>query len=103
MNENNSPSKLFWYVPGAMLLLALLPWAYGFYTAVRLVVSVSAAIVAWQNHQKFTFNNWTFIFISVALIFNPIFPVYLSREVWIPIDIVVAILFFKHQKTFSSQ
>lgn len=99
---DNETSKLLWYVPAIMLLLALFPWIYGYYVAVRLVVCVSSAIIAWLSYQKSGLCSWTFVFIFIALIFNPLLPVYLVRSIWIPIDIVVAILFFKHQKIYLS-
>ena len=33
------------------------------------------------------------VFALVAILFNPLAPVYLSRETWQPIDIAVAVLF----------
>jgi hypothetical protein len=91
MHSNALPSYTY-YVPAAMLLLALLPLPYGFYTLLRLVVVVCAAILAyhhWQSGGKIIVAGMGF----VALLFNPLFPIYLSREIWAPIDIACALYF----------
>lgn len=78
------------------LLLALLDWPYGYYTFLRIVITAIAAYYAYYIHEnklsealKFWF--WGLIF--VAILFNPIFPIYLDRGTWGFIDIVTAIFF----------
>ena len=78
-------------VAASMLLLALLPLPYGYYTLLRLFVTLVAgcsAFTAKANNQKVVM--W--IMCMVALLFNPVIPISLTREIWAPIDIVVAIL-----------
>lgn len=75
-----------------MLFGALAELPYGYYQLLRFVtcaVSVYVAFVAY-NWQKM----WaTWIFGFVALLFNPLIPFHLSRELWKPIDTICAILF----------
>jgi len=48
--------------------------------------------VAFQAFEKNI--DWAKVtFIVVAILFNPLVPIYLSRNTWIPLDIVTAILF----------
>jgi len=81
-------------VAGIMLLIAVPPfWPYGYYMFLRWVVSVSAVINAiffYKSNQ----NGWAVSMTLVALLFNPIAPVYLDKALWILLDIVVAILMF---------
>lgn len=80
-------------IAAALLLTAVLDLPYGFYTLLRLVVTAIAiwsAIVEYRNGR----DGWAWIFGFVALGFNPIVPVYLDREIWILIDLGVAVLFF---------
>ncbi|MCK5225332.1 MAG: hypothetical protein KAQ89_01300 [Planctomycetes bacterium] len=89
---NNRPHLIPSIITAIMLLLALAPWPYGYYQLLRFVVcgaSVYTAFVAY-NWQKM-WAIWLFGFI--ALLFNPLIPIHLSREIWQPIDIVCAILF----------
>jgi len=38
-----------WLIPATMLVLALLQLPYGYYTLLRLVVCLTAAIIAFQS------------------------------------------------------
>ena len=79
-------------VAALMLFGALGQWPYGYYQLLRFVVcgvSVYVAFMAY-NWQKL----WaTYLFGFIALLFNPLVPIHLSRELWQPIDLVCALLF----------
>ena len=79
-------------ITAAMLLLALALWPYGYYQLLRFVVCGAAVYVAYTAYdwQKM-WAVWLFGFI--ALLFNPLIPIHLSREIWQPINVVCAILF----------
>ncbi len=84
-------------VPVALLMIALLPLPYGYYSFLRLVVSASAAYLAWQDYnRKNAFNGWSLIFSMVTLLFNPLVPIYLDRGSWFVIDLAVAGIFAMH-------
>lgn len=87
--------KFIWLLPAAMLLIALAPLPYGYYTLLRLVVCGSSAYIAWTT-AKLKPTGWTAVFALVAVLFNPIIPVYLDREIWAFIDIGVAIIYLAH-------
>ena len=45
-------------------------------------------------------DEWLYVFIGIAILFNPVLPIYLSKAIWIPIDIVVGILYlFNYKKS----
>jgi hypothetical protein len=81
------------FLLGFLLLVALLPLPYGFYTFLRLSVFVGAILLAHTFYERDK-PNWVLILAGLAILFNPVIPIYLSREAWIPIDVVSAILFF---------
>lgn len=86
------PHLILSLIAAAMLLGALADWPYGYYQLLRFVtcgVSVYIAVLAY-NWQKM-WALWLFGFI--ALLFNPLIPIHLSRDVWQPIDFICAILF----------
>lgn len=86
-----------WFVPAALLLVALAPLPYGYYILVRFVVCGAAAFLAWKHFDAMDrFNPWTLILAIMALLFNPLIPVHLSRELWAPIDLLTAITFGAH-------
>lgn len=80
-------------LPAAMSLIALASLPYGYYTLLRIVVFVSGGIIAYMAAQRPATLPWAFAFGLVALLFNPIIPVHLSREIWQPIDVAVAALY----------
>ena len=77
-----------------MLLLAIPPiWPYGYYTLLRWVVCGTSAFIAFMAYEldkKF----WLWLIGLVAVLFNPIIPVYLDKETWVVIDLVVAVVIF---------
>lgn len=89
---NKRPHLIPAVIVATMLLLALAPWPYGYYQLLRFVVcgvSVYIAFMAY-NWQKI-WATWLFGFI--ALLFNPLIPIHLSRELWQPIDVICALMF----------
>jgi len=79
---------------GILLLSALLNiWPYNFYVLLRWVICGLAIYVGYGFHKS-KLDVWTLIFGAVAFVFNPIFPVYLSKASWAPIDFVASLLFF---------
>jgi hypothetical protein len=92
MNANQALPSPTYYIPAVLLLLALLPLPYGFYTLLRLVVTICAVVIAyyhWQSGGK----GVAFAMGFIALLFNPLTPVYLTREIWAPIDLGLAMFF----------
>ncbi len=84
----------FILIPAAALVLAIAPLPYGYYTLLRLLIFVSAIALAWQDYnENERLSGWVAVFGILAIVFNPIIPVYLNREVWFFIDIVAAAIF----------
>jgi len=93
-------------VISVVLLLLAIPaiWPYGYYILLRWIVTASAIFLIWIAYDlKKTF--WLFLMGIVAILFNPIIPVYLDKGTWVIIDFVVAVLFliavFKLKKVGS--
>ena len=86
-----------WLVPAGALLLALLPWPYSYYTLLRFVVCGAAAYLAYRDFEDTQrASAWVFVLGALAVLFNPLIPVYLSREMWAPIDVGASILLVVH-------
>ena len=62
------------------------------YTLLRWITCSVAAYVAYLA-LKINNTAWLIVFVVIALLFNPIIPVYLKRETWAFIDIGTAALF----------
>lgn len=78
---------------GIILLLVAIPkLPYGYYTFLRFAIagiSVYMVYLSAKNHL----SHWAWIFGAIAVLFNPIIPIYLSKEIWVPIDIIVAVIY----------
>jgi len=92
MNSNKSISSVSRLLSVALLLLALLKLPYGYFTLLRWAVCVVAVyhVVLANNMKRGVMGIY---FGLIAILFNPIIPVYLNRQTWQPIDLVAALLF----------
>jgi hypothetical protein len=70
-----------------ILLACLLPMPYGYYQLVRVVATAAFAFLAYQERG----NNLLWVFIGLALLFQPFEKVALGRTLWNVVDVVVAI------------
>ena len=79
-------------IVAVMLIAALADWPYGYYQLLRIAVtgvSIYIAVISYDWQKRWAM--WTFI--PVAILFNPLAPIHLSREIWQPIDVLCALLF----------
>lgn len=88
----NRPLRIPAAITALMLFGALASWPYGYYQFLRLVVCAVAAYVTFMAY------NWriswaTYLFGIIAVLFNPLVPIHLSRKIWQTIDVVCAALF----------
>jgi hypothetical protein len=75
-----------------MLIVAVASLPYGYYQLLRWVTCAVAVFIAFKSYGWHkTWAVW--LFGAIAVLFNPIVPIHLTKEIWQPIDIVSAILF----------
>lgn len=74
------------------LAAAVLPWPYAYYQALRLGVFAAGVYCGVQSKARCD-EKLTYGLFFIALVFNPFLPVYLSREIWFPLDLVASALF----------
>ena len=63
---------------------------YGFYQFVRFVALIGFALLAYQANQLVR-QAEIFIYIGLALLFQPLFKISFGRQIWNVIDVVVGI------------
>ena len=90
MNKNSL--NLFLIVPAILLILApLISFPYGFYMFLRLIVTITSIIIVIYNIKAAGgVNETTILFGLIAILYNPIIPVNLTREIWMPINFVTS-------------
>lgn len=76
-----------------LLLLAVAGGGHSprFYTILRITVCVAAVLQAVKSFKCKNWILWGNCFI--AILFNPLFIIHLTRNIWMPIDIGVAVFF----------
>jgi len=72
-----------------MLLWATSRHKYDYYTIMRVLVTVTSFYCAFLSY-KIKNELWILSFLTIALLFNPIAPIKLTKETWFIIDIVIA-------------
>jgi outer membrane protein assembly factor BamB len=89
-----------------MLFVGIGSWPYQYYVALRIVVfavSVYSTFLAYYYRKNFA----VLPFVVIAVLFNPLFPISLSRNLWLVLDIVSGLLFlssifiFRRSKQFE--
>jgi len=75
-----------------MLLVAIAPLPYVYYQFLRWVTCGIAIFMAIQAYRwKRIWAVW--LFGLVAVLFNPIAPIHLTKEIWRPINAACSVLF----------
>ncbi|MCP4607515.1 MAG: hypothetical protein GY845_02200 [Planctomycetes bacterium] len=73
------------YIASGLLFVGVLPLPYGYYMLLRIVV---CGIFAWAAYVSFERNEdiLPWVFIVLAIVFNPILKIYFPKEIWAAID-----------------
>jgi hypothetical protein len=94
-------------IAGLILILALFHMPYGYYSFMRIAISL-ICVYNIYNCIELNQKDWKFFFyISCLILHNPIFKVHFKREEWFPIDIVCICIFAfiaytEHKKSLDS-
>lgn len=94
---DNFKHPLIWFIPIIALIVSFSPVPFGFYTLIRLIVTVAAVYLAYLDY-KINEKNTAFlvIFVLIALFFNPIIKIHFSRFYWHFIDVIVLVILIVH-------
>jgi uncharacterized membrane protein len=64
---------------------------YGFYMLLRLILCATGVYGAYIS-KKQTKEKWLWIFIAIAVLFNPLIPVHLGLTIWLLVDVIAIII-----------
>ena len=90
----NFSSKLYLGI-GILLLLATMPLPYGYYTFLKIITCGFSALLSYRsfNSEGGDKSFWSWLFLLVAILFNPIASIHMDKGVWIFIDVVLGCVF----------
>jgi hypothetical protein len=88
---------LLWAVAAALLLIGTMHLPYGYYTFLRLAICAFGAVLTFAEAQRRPIGpTWAVAFALLALVFNPVIPVYLKRDIWFFVDLIAAAFICAH-------
>lgn len=96
MQNNERPKGLVEAIAYAIIMLGIALMSgnsSSFFSFLRVTVFFVAAYSAFVAHRQGR-EGWAWILGSMALLYNPFLRVYLTRDVWWPINLVTIILLF---------
>jgi len=79
------------FVPAVLCFIAIFSLPYGYYTFMRLVVTGLSVYAAFNHSNKDQTQFW--MLLGVAVLYNPLIPIHLSRDTWMPINIITGSYF----------
>lgn len=82
--------KVIKVVLAAIFFICLLDMPFGYYQLVRFSAMVGFAILAYQS-KRIGKESELFIYIALAVLFQPIMKIALGRNVWNIVDVIVGI------------
>jgi len=94
MSNETKSIKIILLVAALMLSFAVLPLPYGYYTVLRLVVCGAAGYAAYRLKNNADHSKHFIPLVIVAILFNPLIPIFLAKLIWQPIDLAGAVYLF---------
>ncbi len=85
--------KILKIVAILMLLWTFADNPYSYYQILRWFICGLMGYLFYFSYQDKN-TTWSWIFGVITILFNPIIPIYFSRETWFILDVTVAILLF---------
>jgi hypothetical protein len=95
--SNKTLPMVLWIVPALILIVAVFPLPYGYYTFTRIVTCLACIVLAYSTYRSTPpAFGWCAAFAIVAVLFNPIIPIHLTRGVWMGLDLGAAAIILAH-------
>lgn len=73
-----------------LLLVCLLPMPYGYYQLVRFIAMAGFSILAFHSNKTGQ-QTELFLYVALAILFQPILKISLGRTLWNVVDVLVSI------------
>ena len=91
--------KTLLLICAGFFFLGLMNLPIGYYTFLRIIVVIGSVAVIVTDFEN-GLNIWVITFAIIAILFNPLFPIYLNdKSAWMAIDFIAGSIFLI--KSFS--
>jgi len=70
---------------------------YGYYMLLRIAATLVFAWAAFIAYEK-SYEWLLWVYAVLAILFNPIIPVYFQKELWVIVDVLAAAMLFLTQR-----
>ena len=95
-SEKKTPFIL-WLTPIILLLVAIFPLPYGYYTFLRTAMFIFCGVLIYWHYVKENLDDlWFVILGGIAVLYNPIIPIHLTKEIWTVLNLVTALALSGH-------
>lgn len=105
MSSEGSSHYALWLIPMAALGVALAEMPYGYYQLLRVLIFCVSCFLAYRSHEAHQ-QAWTWIFVGLAITYNPIIKLHLGAQVWPIVNAATILLLAVHlliSRTLSSR
>jgi hypothetical protein len=86
-----------WIAAAIVLVVAVFPLPYGYYTFTRIATCLACGILGWTCFAgRPSAPTWGVVLVGIAILFNPLIPIYLKRQTWFWIDLASATVILAH-------
>lgn len=88
--------KVVWLelIAAVMLLIALSDMPYGYYTFLKISVTIACVVIAVTDYNKRKDISLVSIFFGLsAILMNPIIPIHFNKEIWGWVNSLMALVF----------
>ena len=92
MIKNKNTLALFLFIPAGLLITSnLITFPVGFDTFVKMIICFSSGTIIFYGFKSAKGINETIIIFSLILIlFNPVIPIHLERELWLLFNLLTS-------------
>ena len=92
MIKNKNTLALFLFIPAGLLIASnLITFPVGFDTFVKMIICFSSGTIIFYGFKSAKGINETIIIFSLILIlFNPVIPIHLERELWLLFNLLTS-------------
>ena len=73
-----------------LFFLCLANMPYGYYEFIRFIALVAFAFLSYKSYEEGN-KGLAFIYAALAILFQPLFKIYLGRTLWNIIDVIAAL------------